>query len=36
VAPLWYRLLTSGRPITSEYADAVVDAVLGMTPPADA
>jgi AcrR family transcriptional regulator len=32
IAPLWYRLLISGRPITREYADMVVNAVLSMTP----
>jgi AcrR family transcriptional regulator len=28
IGPPWYRLLVSGEPITHEYADALVDAVL--------
>ncbi|NUW33165.1 TetR/AcrR family transcriptional regulator [Nonomuraea sp. SMC257] len=34
IGPPWYRLLVSGEPVTVEYADALVDAVLGR-PPAD-
>lgn len=29
ISPSWYRLLVSGEPFTPEYADALVDAVLG-------
>nr|WP_206060667.1 TetR/AcrR family transcriptional regulator [Nonomuraea basaltis] len=32
IAPLWYRLLISGQPITPEYADMVVSAVLSLNP----
>ncbi|MER6593577.1 TetR/AcrR family transcriptional regulator [Micromonospora purpureochromogenes] len=32
IAPLWYRLLITGQPITPHYADTVVDAVLSSTP----
>ncbi|POX55110.1 TetR family transcriptional regulator [Streptomyces sp. Ru71] len=28
ISPPWYRLLISGEPVTREYADALVDAVL--------
>ncbi|MFI6316640.1 TetR/AcrR family transcriptional regulator [Nonomuraea sp. NPDC050556] len=31
IAPLWYRLLITGRPIDAAYADMVVDAVLNAT-----
>ncbi|WP_433249865.1 TetR/AcrR family transcriptional regulator [Streptosporangium sp. CA-135522] len=31
VAPLWYRLLITGQPIDSTYADMVVDAVINAT-----
>ncbi|HZE34478.1 MAG TPA: TetR/AcrR family transcriptional regulator [Actinoallomurus sp.] len=29
ISPPWYRLLVSGEPLTQEYADALVDAVVG-------
>ena len=29
VAPIWYRLLLTGAPITQEYATAIADALLG-------
>ncbi|GAA4497520.1 TetR/AcrR family transcriptional regulator [Actinoallomurus oryzae] len=29
ISPPWYRLLVSGEPLTVEYADALVDAVIG-------
>ncbi|GAA2395988.1 TetR/AcrR family transcriptional regulator [Nonomuraea africana] len=32
VAPLWYRLLITGQPITPQYADMVVNAVLSLNP----
>lgn len=32
IAPLWYRLLITGQPISPEYADLVVDAVLSASP----
>jgi AcrR family transcriptional regulator len=34
IAPLWYRLLISGQPITPQYADMVVNAVLSGNPTA--
>ncbi|RII20318.1 Transcriptional regulator, TetR family [Streptomyces sp. YIM 130001] len=35
VAPLWYRRMISGRPLTRAYADTVLDTLLGIhgTPP---
>jgi AcrR family transcriptional regulator len=32
IAPLWYRLLITGQPITPQYADTVMNAVLSSTP----
>jgi AcrR family transcriptional regulator len=32
IAPLWYRLLITGQPITPQYADSVVKAVLSFNP----
>lgn len=32
VAPLWYRLLITGQPITPQYADTVLNAVLNSNP----
>jgi AcrR family transcriptional regulator len=38
VAPLWYRLLITGRPVDHAYADTVLDTVLStaVSPPAEA
>ncbi|MBB5926788.1 TetR/AcrR family transcriptional regulator [Streptomyces echinatus] len=32
ISPPWYRLLVSGEPVTREYADQLVDAVLSVRP----
>ncbi|MFI6284345.1 TetR/AcrR family transcriptional regulator [Streptomyces sp. NPDC051018] len=32
VAPMWYRLLVTGEPLTTEYADAVLATLLGPDP----
>lgn len=32
IAPLWYRLLITGQPITAQYADTVVNAILSLSP----
>ncbi|MFD8497839.1 TetR-like C-terminal domain-containing protein [Amycolatopsis sp. NPDC059657] len=32
VAPLWYRLLVTGEPITSDYADTIVNTLLTPAP----
>jgi AcrR family transcriptional regulator len=32
IAPLWYRLLITGQPITPQYAETVLNAVLNLNP----
>ncbi|MEU4525945.1 TetR/AcrR family transcriptional regulator [Amycolatopsis sp. NPDC024027] len=32
VAPLWYRLLVTGEPITSDYADTIVNTLISPAP----